>query len=181
MQFRLLPLGELSHDKTAVYLIQEVDRIISESGESFDGENGPTEKVFYLRGAVHDEDFLENLHEGTGHKGKDSMMHALSQAELVEPNTKKKVEKAVNSCITCKKFGWTYLRPKTTLPKCTDINQIMTFNLKQYRARHILWIIDSFSRFSMGVFIKNKEMDMRLRYTGSQYTSDSQIQILIME
>ena len=50
-------------------------------------------------------------------------------------------------------------RRKTTLPKCTHPNQIITWDLKEWGKGYILWMVCSFSRFLKGVYIANMEME----------------------
>ena len=131
MRLGLLPIEGLTPKKTTVYLINEVDRLVTDFGQSFVGKNGLEEKILFVRDTVTSEKFVKNLHEGAGHKGKDSLMHALSQAELIAPDTRSTVKDVVDSCKTCKKYRKSLPRRKMTLPKVNNPNQIITWDLKQ--------------------------------------------------
>ena len=50
-------------------------------------------------------------------------------------------------------------RPKVTLLKVSIFNEIVTLDLKTFGLKHMLWIIDSFSRLVQGKVIQNKRAD----------------------
>ena len=105
-------------------------------------------------------DFLSKFHKKYAHKNLDNMMHALSQAELVTPGTRRVVKTVIENCIECKKFGKSFMRPKTTLPKVSTTNEIITWDLKDLKnGSYVLWMVDSFSRFLKGCVIPNKRKE----------------------
>ena len=69
------------------------------------------------------------------------------------------IQKIVEDCRICQKFAKSVSRPKVTLPKASSFNEIVTLDLKSFGLKHILWIIDSFSRFLIGKVIQNKRAD----------------------
>ena len=50
-------------------------------------------------------------------------------------------------------------RPRVTLPKSRSFNEVVTLDLKEFRTKHILWMIDSFTRFIQGKLITNNRVD----------------------
>ena len=112
-----------------------------------------------MRKTFKENGFLRRFHEGSGHKGKSSMVHALVQANMLEPGTRVEVENIIDSCNICKKYKRSMPRRKTTLPKVTHQNQIVTWDLKDWGEGYILWMIDSFSQFIKGVYVANKKME----------------------
>ena len=70
------------------------------------------------------------------------------------------VGKVVNGCKVCQKFAKLVSRPKITLPKSSTFNEVFTLDFKSFGSNHILWIIDSFSRFLQGKAIDNKGADI---------------------
>ena len=118
----------------------------------------------YLVAETINHDFLQKCHKGSGHKSTSNMMHALSQAEVVTPETRKVVTNVTKSCKECKKFGKSLPKPRTTLPKVCDTNQIITWDLKDWNNQQkIMYMIDSFSRFIKGVVIQNKRKETILK------------------
>ena len=65
----------------------------------------------------------------------------------------------VNDCKVCKKFSKSVAKPRVTLPKATSFNEVVTFDLKEFGSKYILWMIDSFSRFMQGKLLSNKKVD----------------------
>ena len=45
------------------------------------------------------------------------------------------------------------------LPKSRSLNEVVTLDLKEFGTKHILWMIDSFTRFIQGKLIPNKKAD----------------------
>ena len=45
------------------------------------------------------------------------------------------------------------------LPKASSFNEIVTIDLKSFRSKYVLWIINNFSRFVQGKVILNKRVD----------------------
>ena len=153
MKMGLQPLQEKTLKQTVLYLQKEV---LSKSEELV--HHVQVEEVqSYLVADTINHDFLTKFHKGSGHKSEKNMMHSLSQAEVVTPETRKVVKKVVSSCKECKKFGRSLPKPRTTLPKVCDTNQIITWDLKEWGHRHIMWMIDSFRQFEKGVVISNKK------------------------
>ena len=70
---------------------------------------------------------------------------------------RKTVAKVVAECKICRKFKKTFPRPRSTLPKSTEFNQIVTLDLKFFGKVPVLWLVDSCTRFIKGSVIKDKE------------------------
>ena len=45
------------------------------------------------------------------------------------------------------------------LPKSLSFNEVVTFDIKEFCTKYILWMIDSFTRFIQGKLITNKKAD----------------------
>ena len=44
----------------------------------------------------------------------------------------------VNRCSVCRKFKKSFPKPRVTLPKVTDFNQIVTLDLKMFDKKYII-------------------------------------------
>ena len=100
---------------------------------------------------------IKKIHEITNHKNVDNLLWAFKCADLNNPNLHNMIQKAVTDCRVWKKFKKTFSRPKTTLPKSTEFNQIVTLDLKFFEKIPVLWMVDSCTKFLKGVVLKNKE------------------------
>ena len=69
----------------------------------------------------------------------------------------------VNDCKVCQKFSKSVKRPRIALQKSQSFNEVVTLDLKEFGTKHILWMIDSFTRFIQGKLIPNKKADMIIR------------------
>ena len=67
------------------------------------------------------------------------------------------IHQMVNDCKVCQKFSKSVTRPRIALPKSRSFNEVVTLDLKEFGTKHILWMIDSFTRFIQGKFIPNKK------------------------
>ena len=100
---------------------------------------------------------IKEIHETTNHKNAKDLMWAFKCANLMDSGLRQKIEDVVTECRVCKKFKKTFYRPKATLPKSTEFNQIVTLDLKFFEKIPVLWLVDSCTRFIKGVVLKNKE------------------------
>ena len=71
------------------------------------------------------------MHEVNNHKGQEQLIHAYNNAGLVNHEVGKRIKRVVNDCKICKKFMKSVCKPRVTLPKSTDFNQVVTMDLKQ--------------------------------------------------
>ena len=159
MKIGLQPLREKSLKQSVMYLQNEIE---NKAGQLVHDVQGADLQSFLVAETIN-HDFLTKFHKGSGHKSERNMMHSLSQANVVTPDTRKIVRNVVSACKECKKFGRSLPKPKTTLPKVCDTNQIITWDLKEWDNKFIMWMIDSFSRFVKGIVIPNKKKETVLK------------------
>merc|ERR1712114_113854 len=74
----------------------------------------------------------------------------------------KTIKRVVRDFKICQKFGRSIVKPKTALPNASSFNEIVTLDLKQFGNKHVLWCIDSFTRFIQGKLLRNKKAEMIL-------------------
>ena len=102
---------------------------------------------------------VKKIHEVTNHKSADNLMWAFKCADLLDADLRKTVSRVINDCKICRKFKKTFSRPKSTLPKSTEFNQIVTMDLKFFGKTQILRLVDSCTRFLKGAVLPNKEAE----------------------
>ena len=100
---------------------------------------------------------IKEIHETTNHKNAKDLMWAFKCANLMDSGLRQKIEDVVMECKVCKKYKKTFSRPKSTLPKSTEFNQIVTLDLKFFEKTPVLWLVDICTIFIKGVVLKNKE------------------------
>ena len=100
---------------------------------------------------------IKKVHEVTNHKSAENLIHAYANAEIIDEKVRKNARLVVERCKICKKNKRSRSRPSVALPKVVDFNQIVTYDLKKWGPKQILWMICSFTRFLKGVVWDNKE------------------------
>ena len=104
-------------------------------------------------------DKIKKIHENTNHKSEVNLLHAYKEANLLNDEVRKSIKKVCMNCRVCQKFSKSQSKPKVSLPKVTDFNQVVTLDLKQFGGKNVLWAVDSFTRFIQGIVISNKRAD----------------------
>ena len=65
----------------------------------------------------------------------------------------------IDKCKVCAQFKKSPPRPKVGLPVSNDFNEVVGLDLKvldKEKGHYILWIVDLFSKFIKGVYLKDK-------------------------
>jgi transposase InsO family protein len=91
------------------------------------------------------------------HKSEANMLHAYRNAGVLTDKVHQSIDNVVNRCKICQKFHKSKGKPKVSLPKVMDFNQVVAINLKQFDKEFVLWMVDTFTHFIQGVVLKNKE------------------------
>ena len=108
---------------------------------------------------------IKKIHELTNHKGEKGLNYAYKTAGIAEHGLKKRIKQIVKACKVCKKHEKSKPRPKSTLPKASDFNEIVSFDLKFFTEKNkiVLWCVDACTRFIRGIVIKDKEAETVVR------------------
>ena len=103
---------------------------------------------------------LKKLHHYYGHTPPDRLLKLMKNAGKDVKNLKKpllKIEKTCEACIRTKKRA---PKPKSSIPRVDTANTIVTLDLKEWTFKgtkyYICYMIDMYSRLTMGNFIKDK-------------------------
>merc|ERR1711889_47621 len=102
---------------------------------------------------------IKKVHEVTNHKSVEQLLKHYRRADLIGPETVKTIKRVVRDCKICQKFGRSMVKPKIVLPNASSFNEIVTLDLKQFGNKHVLWCIDSFTRFIQGKLLRNKKAE----------------------
>ena len=101
------------------------------------------------------------LHHFFGHVPAEKLRKILRRAGRLTKNVEKYLEE-VDSCEPCQVSKPKLPRPAVALPRAESFNQVVAVDLKtntkfKGAGNFILYCVDVFSRFKIGVFIPNKE------------------------
>ena len=100
---------------------------------------------------------LEKLHAQFGHKNKQSFVNLLKAADKWEDNYSKIIDSIIDGCEGCILKRKTPDRPIVAMNMANDFNQLLSVDLKIWKDKYILYMIDVFTRFTVGEIIKNKQ------------------------
>ena len=103
---------------------------------------------------------IEKLHNYLGHAHSDKLKKLVKNADLLNEDVSKQIEKIYADCESCKIFRNRQPKPAVTIPKATKPNEVVSLDLKVFGEgdmKYILYMVCNFSRFTMGCFIPKKE------------------------
>ena len=101
---------------------------------------------------------IQKLHHYWGHCRVDKLTKLIQDAGRLTKPVMASLEKLKESCESCRVLKNRIPRQVISIPRATRRNQIVTMDLKEWRdGRYILYIIDMFTRFTFGDFIKDKK------------------------
>ena len=101
---------------------------------------------------------INKIHKITAHKQQEQLTRFLKNNKKYDKSIDKIISEVVKNCPTCNKFKKTSDRPKVSMPKANDTNQIVAIDLKEMRDDncYILYLVCEFSKFTRGQVINNK-------------------------
>lgn len=108
---------------------------------------------------VSDYKSIKKVHQVLGHAGELPILHFYKNAGRMNNQTRKNIKKVLNDCQVCNKRKKSLGTPKVAVPHATEFNQIITADLKDMSSKFILWIVDSFTKFMLGIVIKDKRSE----------------------
>ena len=87
--------------------------------------------------------------------GLDTLINFLD-SKLMRDDYQDLLEEIDRKCELCKRYSKTPARPVVGMPMATQFNEKVAMDLKQWKGRWILHIIDMWSRYTISVFINRK-------------------------
>ena len=118
-----------------------------------------TDCLMTSEGALSHKD-LQKLHDMFGHVSMTRLEKLIKNANKWSEKVRDSLEDIESKCRSCKVHRKAKPAPKVSLPRTSKFNEIITLDLKEYtdgNNKYILYIIDMFSRLTVGVFIPNKK------------------------
>ena len=128
-------------------------------------EKSDENTVFYMekKGIGANKKDIEKLHRVLNHKGVRNMEFAFRNVGRLDAEVIKVIREAVENCNICQKNGRSRSKPSIAIPRATDLNFIVTLDLKEIGKSYILWMVDAFSRTLFGAVMKDKKEETILK------------------
>lgn len=107
-----------------------------------------------------DEKEVRKLHHYWGHCRVEKLGTLIERAGRMTGAVKEHLKNVKETCESCRVNKNRQPKQVVAMPRATRRNQIVTVDLKEWEdGRHILYIIDMFTRFTVGAFIKDKKAE----------------------
>ena len=123
-------------------------------------ENIAVEEVFSVKleemGRQDKVKTLLKLHRQFAHPRPRKLKSLLQDADIWRDDYQDLLEEIDRKCELCKRYSKTPARPVVGMPMATQFNEKVAMDLKQWKGRWILHIIDMWSRYTISVFINRK-------------------------
>ena len=99
---------------------------------------------------------LEKLHRQFGHGSKSKFVDLLKGAEKWHDHFDEMIDKIIDGCEGCILKKRSPDRPSVAMPLANDFNKCVAMDLKIWKGKPILYMIDCFTRYTVATFIKAK-------------------------
>lgn len=100
---------------------------------------------------------LLKLHRQFAHPPKKRLVSLLKDAGAWHDSFEPDMEKIEQRCDLCKTYARTPSRPVVSFPMASQFNEKVAMDLKSWRGKWILHMIDMWSRYTVSVFIQRKK------------------------
>ena len=103
---------------------------------------------------------IEKLHHVFGHVSMKRLRQLIERSKRMTDKVNGYLEDIDKNCKSCRLHRISKPRPAASLPRSSTFNHVVTMDLKHYEAnnyKYILYLIDLFSRLTVGVFISDKK------------------------
>ena len=100
---------------------------------------------------------LLKLHRQFAHPTKRRLVALLKDAMVWKDDYEEILEEIASRCQLCQVYAKTPSRPVVSMPMAKSFNEKIAMDLKQYKGRWILHMIDMWSRYTVSVFITRKK------------------------
>lgn len=96
------------------------------------------------------------LHRQFAHPSMPRLKALMVDAGVWKDEYQEELNEIYSSCNTCKLYGKTPARPVVGMPMASRFNEKVAMDLKSWKGKYILHMIDMFTRLSVSVFINRK-------------------------
>ena len=116
--------------------------------------------VLYSYGGENSKKKTLSLHKQFAHPSKEKMLRLIKVAGITDVELEEEIRKIEETCDTCIKFKRTLCRPVVSVPKATHFNDMISMDLKIWKEKYFLVIIDMATRYCNACIITSKAADI---------------------
>ena len=99
---------------------------------------------------------MEKLHKQFGHTNKEKFVAFMKDANVWHKGLEKILDGIIDKCVGCIKKKRNPAKPVVGLPMAQEFNEKVAIDLKKWNDKHILHMVDMYSRFTISCFINRK-------------------------
>ena len=77
----------------------------------------------------------------------------------MNPGAAKIIREVVEECRVCRQNGRLRLRLVVAIPRASDFNTVVTFDLKEFGKVYVLWMVCVFTKMIKGMVLKDKKAE----------------------
>ena len=102
---------------------------------------------------------LEKVHKVTAHKSAEQLVRFVRNSKIYTKQCDKLIQEIVSNCKVCQTFRKSQERPKVSMPKSTEINSVVSLDLKELfsEKKYILYLTCETSHYIRGKVISDKK------------------------
>ena len=101
--------------------------------------------------------YMVKLHRQFGHTPKPKFINFMKDAGVWHDGLEKHLDRIIEGCVGCLKKKRNPNKPVVCLPMAKHFNEKVAINLKKWKVKYILHMVDMWSRLTISVFIERKK------------------------
>jgi len=117
-----------------------------------------SELVMEMEGKKDKRKVLTKLHKYFGHISPEALYRILKASTVKDKFTEAEIRQINDDCHTCSTNKRKMSKKKTSLPRASGFNQVVTMDLKVHSTtEYVLWLVNDAPRFIRGEVVKDKK------------------------
>lgn len=111
------------------------------------------------------------LHRQFGHASSEKLLSLLKKSGCVDAKLLSAIKQVSQNCETCIKFNKPVSRPVVSLPMANHFNDVVSMDLKFYKSKYFLVMVDLATRYCAACVISDKKPDTIVRALFTKWIS----------
>ena len=129
-------------------------------GQNYEGERNFMKYVMYTHGKESVKRKALKLHRQFAHPSKEKLLRLIKDAGIKDEKLEDEIRKIADNCDTCTQFKRTPSRPVVSVPMAKQFNEMISMDLKIWKDKYFLVMIDMATRYCNACVITSKEAEV---------------------